>query len=68
MRKLLHLDHHGVDVAEVLTAFNDRRESLGVSEVDVVSVSVIPPDPEYVLNLRFAGPPPNVRVVIVYWA
>ena len=61
-------NNHGADVAEVLTTFNDRRESLGVSEVDVVSVSVLPPDPEYVVNLPFADPSPNVRLVIVYWA
>jgi hypothetical protein len=68
MRQLLHIDNHGADVAEVLTTFNDRRESLGVSEVDVVSVSVLPPDPEYVANLPFADPSPNVRLVIVHWA
>jgi hypothetical protein len=68
MRNLLYIDKHGADVAEVLTIFNDRRESLGVSEVDVVSVSVLPPDPEYVANLPFADPSPNVRLVIVHWA
>ena len=68
MRKLLHFDTHGADVAEVLTAFNGKLHSLGMSESDVVSVSVLPPEPEYVMNLQFAEPSPNVRLFIVYWA
>jgi hypothetical protein len=68
MRKLLHFDNHGANVAEMLTAFNDQRESLGMGETDVISVSVLPPEPAYVMNLRFAEPSPNVRVFIVYWA
>ena len=68
MRRLLHFDNHGANVAEVLTAFNGHRESLGMGESDVVSVSVLPPEPEYVMNLRFAEPSPNVRVLVIYWA
>ena len=68
MRRLLHFDNHGANVAEVLTAFNDQRESLDMSESDIVSVSVLPPEPKYLMNLRFAEPSPNVRVFIIYWA
>jgi len=39
-----------------------------MGETDVISVSVLPPEPAYVMNLRFAEPSPNVRVFIVYWA
>jgi hypothetical protein len=32
-----------------------------------VSVSVLPPEPEFVLHLRPGQRSANVRVVIVYW-
>jgi hypothetical protein len=67
MRQLRHADVHGVTVAEVLDEFNARRPAEGIRESDLVSVSVLPPEPEFVLHLRPGQRSANVRVVIVYW-
>ena len=67
MRQLCHADVHGVTVGEVLDDFNARRPAEGIRESDLVSVSVLPPEPEFVLHLRPGQRSANVRVVIVYW-
>ena len=47
MRNLRSVEVHGMSVAEALEEFNALKDKLGiVSEADVVSVIVLPPDPK----------------------
>ena len=70
MRNLRSVEVHGMSVAEALEEFNGLKEKLGiVSEADVVSVVVMPPDPRAKLSAMAAGTAsPKMLVVVAYWA
>ena len=59
-----------MSVAEAVLEFNGLRDKLGiVSEADVVSVIVLPPDPKAKLSAMAGGTAsPKMLVVVAYWA
>jgi hypothetical protein len=67
VRKLKCIQVSGMCVQEVLDEFNERREELGITDSDVISVSALPPT----LATKIATPTgtvvPKVEVVIAYW-
>ena len=70
MRNLRSVEVHGMSVTEALEEFNGLRAELGiVSDADVVSVIVMPPDPKAKLSAMAGGTAsPKMLVVVAYWA
>lgn len=68
MRKLRSIETVGLSVQQILSEFNERADEFGVTEENLVSVSVTPPSyPIQILDgdkTREA----RVQVTIVYWS
>lgn len=68
MRKLKCFQVSGVTVEEVLDEFNERVDEFGITESDVVNVSVMQPTGMKKIHTPNGNRDALVEVVIVYWA
>jgi hypothetical protein len=67
IREISAIDLHSEVLADALDECNDAVNRFGLSESDVISVNVLPPDPKAVADGVKVGKPPRVRVVMTFW-